>query len=97
MSTTASPRTTPGVVSPPQGRIDPRGPQFTAALTAVVLVAVLLLPGPTLLVAALAALVGAAVYAGLAWLVLGGLVREILADVRGALRRPPADPDGASG
>ena len=46
MSTTASPRTAPGVVSPPQGRIDPRGPQFTAGLTAVVLVAVLLLPSP---------------------------------------------------
>ena len=46
MSTTASPRTTSGVVSPPRGGIDPRGPQFTAALTAVVLVAVLLLPSP---------------------------------------------------
>jgi hypothetical protein len=31
---------------PRGGRIDPRGPQFTAALTAVVLVAVLLLPSP---------------------------------------------------
>jgi hypothetical protein len=46
MSTTASPRTTSGVVSPPLAGIDPRGPQFTAALTAVVLVAVLLLPSP---------------------------------------------------
>ncbi|MCW2736196.1 DUF4395 domain-containing protein [Nocardioides sp.] len=51
MSTThtgdaATRRTSPGVPSPPQGAIDPRGPQFTAALTAVVLVAVLLLPSP---------------------------------------------------
>ncbi|RYC04459.1 DUF4395 domain-containing protein [Nocardioides zhouii] len=46
MSTTASPRTTPGVVSPPSGAIDPRGPQLAAGLTAVVLVAVLLLPSP---------------------------------------------------
>jgi hypothetical protein len=50
MSTTATPRATPGVVSPPQGSIDPRGPQFAAALTAVVLVAVLLLPSPVNLV-----------------------------------------------
>ena len=42
----ASARTSPGVASPPRGGIDPRGPQFTAALTAVVLVAVLLLPSP---------------------------------------------------
>jgi hypothetical protein len=46
MSTTATPRTTPGVVIPPAGAIDPRGPQFAAALTSVVLVAVLLLPSP---------------------------------------------------
>ncbi|RYB94594.1 DUF4395 domain-containing protein [Nocardioides oleivorans] len=45
MSTSTS-HTAPGVVRPPAGRIDPRGPQFTAALTAVVLVAVLLLPSP---------------------------------------------------
>jgi hypothetical protein len=45
MSTTTS-HTTTGVVSPPAGRIDPRGPQVAAALTAVVLVAVLLLPSP---------------------------------------------------
>ena len=44
MTTTATPR--PGVVHRPAGAIDPRGPQFTAALTAVVLVAVLLLPSP---------------------------------------------------
>ncbi len=41
-----TPRPTAGVASPPQGGIDPRGPQFAAALTAVVLVAVLLLPSP---------------------------------------------------
>ena len=47
MSTTATPRTTtPGAVSPPSGAIDPRGPQVAAGLTAVVLVAVLLLPSP---------------------------------------------------
>jgi hypothetical protein len=47
MSTTATPRTTtPGVVGPPPGAIDPRGPQLAAGLTAVVLVAVLLLPSP---------------------------------------------------
>ena len=39
-------RTSPGAASPHHGGIDPRGPQFTAALTAVVLVAVLLLPSP---------------------------------------------------
>lgn len=44
MTTTATPR--PGVAHRPAGAIDPRGPQFTAALTAVVLVAVLLLPSP---------------------------------------------------
>jgi hypothetical protein len=49
MSTTqfdrdATTRTSPGVARPRDGGIDPRGPQFTAALTAVVLVAVLLLP-----------------------------------------------------
>lgn len=51
MSTTqsasaATRRTSPGVATPPHGGIDPRGPQFAAALTAVVLVAVLLLPSP---------------------------------------------------
>ncbi|SEB70307.1 protein of unknown function [Nocardioides exalbidus] len=45
MSTTTS-HTASGAVSPPAGRIDPRGPQLAAALTAVVLVAVLLLPAP---------------------------------------------------
>lgn len=39
-------RTTPGVRTPVEGGIDPRGPQLAAALTAVVLVAVLLLPAP---------------------------------------------------
>ena len=52
MSPTQSPhdadtrRISPGVTSPREGGIDPRGPQFTAALTAAVLVAVLLLPSP---------------------------------------------------
>ena len=61
MSTTATPRTTtPGVVSPPTGAIDPRSPQLAAALTAVVLVAVLLLPSPAnvVLLAAQAVLFG---------------------------------------
>jgi hypothetical protein len=44
MSTTATPA--PGVVRPHAGGIDPRSPQLAAALTAVVLVAVLLLPSP---------------------------------------------------
>lgn len=44
MTTTATPR--PGVAHRPVGGIDPRGPQLTAAITAVVLVAVLLLPSP---------------------------------------------------
>ena len=42
----ATRRTSPAVASRPDGSIDPRGPQLTAALTAVVLVAVLLLPSP---------------------------------------------------
>src|SRR5687768_12762223 len=42
----ATRRTSPGVATPRDGGIDPRGPQFTAALTAVVLAAVLLLPSP---------------------------------------------------
>jgi hypothetical protein len=41
----ATARTTPAP-RPPDGAIDPRGPQLAAALTAVVLVAVLLLPEP---------------------------------------------------
>lgn len=44
MSSTTAPR--PGVTTPPGDAIDPRGPQLTAALTAVVLAAVLLLPTP---------------------------------------------------
>lgn len=48
MTTTATPRATPdgapAAGSRPAGAIDPRGPQLAAALTAVVLVAVLLLP-----------------------------------------------------
>lgn len=44
MSSTTAPR--PGTLTPPRGAIDPRGPQLTAALTAVVLAAVLLLPAP---------------------------------------------------
>jgi hypothetical protein len=44
MSTTA---TRPaGTTTPPRGAIDPRGPQFTATLTVVVLAAVLLAPAP---------------------------------------------------
>ncbi|PKH37703.1 protein of unknown function [Nocardioides alpinus] len=39
-------RTSAGAASPREGGIDPRGPQLAAALTAVVLVAVLLLPSP---------------------------------------------------
>ena len=39
-------RTSPGVRPPAGGGIDPRGPQLAAGLTAVVLVAVLLLPEP---------------------------------------------------
>ena len=56
--TDATRRPSPVVSGPPRGGIDPRGPQFTAALTAVVLVAVLLLPPPagTILLAAQAVL-----------------------------------------
>lgn len=43
---TAASHASPGVVGPPPGSIDPRGPQVAAALTAVVLAAVLLLPSP---------------------------------------------------
>lgn len=51
MSTTfsgrdAHARTSSAATSPPEGGIDPRGPQFAAGLTAVVLAAVLLLPSP---------------------------------------------------
>jgi hypothetical protein len=47
MSTTATPRTTAEARREPGAtRIDPRGPQVAAALTAVVLVAVLVLPSP---------------------------------------------------
>jgi hypothetical protein len=38
--------TSPDVATPRDGGIDPRGPQLTAALTAAVLIAVLLLPSP---------------------------------------------------
>jgi hypothetical protein len=44
MTTVAHPQATPGVR--PDGAIDPRAPQLAAGLTAVVLVAVLLLPQP---------------------------------------------------
>lgn len=47
---TAVTHASPGVAGPPHGGIDPRGPQVAAALTAVVLVAVLLLPSPLSLV-----------------------------------------------
>ena len=46
MTTTASPRTAPGAAGPLAGGIDPRSPQLAAGITAVVLVAVLLLPSP---------------------------------------------------
>ena len=46
MTTTASPRTTPDAGSPAPRGIDPRGPQLAAGITAVVLLAVLLLPQP---------------------------------------------------
>ena len=45
MSTTAAPHVRSGAPAP-GGRIDPRSPQLAAALTAVVLAAVLLLPAP---------------------------------------------------
>ena len=56
MSSTTAPRA--GTTTPPRDAIDPRGPQLTAALTAVVLAAVLLLPAPwaTVLLAVQAAL-----------------------------------------
>ena len=44
MSSTAT-RPTPGIAAPP-GAIDPRSPQLAAALTSVVLAAVLLVPAP---------------------------------------------------
>lgn len=44
MSSTTAPSA--GVTTPPRDAIDPRGPQLAAALTAVVLAAVLLLPAP---------------------------------------------------
>lgn len=44
MITTTAPG--PGVAHRPAGGIDPRGPQLAAAITAAVLVAVLLLPSP---------------------------------------------------
>jgi hypothetical protein len=46
MSTTLPDTQSTGVATPVPGRIDPRSPQLAAALTAVVLVAVLLLPAP---------------------------------------------------
>ena len=44
MSATAAPRQIDASRAPAQRGIDPRGPQFTAAITAVVLVAILLVP-----------------------------------------------------
>ena len=60
MTTTATPRTTPGADSPAAGGLDPRGPQLAAGITAAVLVAVLLLPQPaaTALLAVQAVLFG---------------------------------------
>jgi len=46
MTTTAPVPTGASSAASANGRIDPRGPQFTAAVTAVVLVVVLLLPSP---------------------------------------------------
>ena len=60
---------------------------LASGVTYVVMVAVLLLPGPAVAVGALSALVGMLAYLGLTWLVLRSLVREIVHDVRGALRR----------
>jgi len=59
MTTTASPHAGSGVDRPVRG-VDPRGPQLAAGITAVVLVAVLLLPQPaaTVLLAVQAVLFG---------------------------------------
>ncbi len=46
MTTTATPRAAAGVADRTDGAVDPRAPQLAAGLTAVVLVAVLLLPSP---------------------------------------------------
>lgn len=84
MSTTATPRTTP-VADAGTAGIDPRGPQVAAALTAAVLVAVLLLPSPAglVLLAAQAVLFGVGAVRGVqatpyAW-VFRTLVRPRLA------------------
>ncbi len=84
MTTTASPRTTPSAAPPAPG-IDPRGPQVAAGITAVVLVAVLLLPQPaaTALLAVQAVLFGIGALRGVqatpyAW-VFRTLVRPRLA------------------
>ena len=87
MSTTASPRTaTPGVVIAPSGAIDPRGPQLAAGLTAVVLVAVLLLPSSA----------GVVLLAGQAVLFAIGAVRGVQATPHAwlfrTLVRPRLDP-----
>ncbi len=60
MTTTASPRTTPGADSTVTRGVDPRGTQLAAGITAAVLVAVLLLPQPaaTALLAVQAGLFG---------------------------------------
>ncbi len=85
MSTIATPRTAAGAASTPRGGIDPRGPRLAAALTAVVLVAVLLLPSPfdAALLAAQAAVFGVGATRGVqatpyAW-VFRALVRPRLA------------------
>ena len=75
MTTTATPRTTPGADSPAARGLDPRGPQLAAGITAAVLVAVLLLPQPaaTALLAVQAGLFGTGALRGVqatpyAWL-----------------------------
>ena len=101
MSTTASPDTTPDVVGRAHEGIDPRGPRFTAALTSVVLVAVLLLPPPVnfVLLAAQAALFAVGAVRGVqhtpyAWL-FRTVVRPRLAPPSD--REDPAPPRFAQG
>jgi len=71
---------------------------LASGVTYAVMVAVLLLPGPAVLVVGLAGLAGVAAYLGLARLVLGGLFDEVRRDVRGVFRRrgPVAETDESS-
>ncbi len=70
---------------------------LASGVTYAVMVGVLRVPGPDVLVAGLAALAGAATYLGLVRLVLGGLLAEVVRDLRAALRRdrPAAEPEPA--